>query len=103
MSTTPTTARTSATMSGDRPAFGVVLAVAVTVVAWASAFVAIRGVGDTIGPGALALGRLAVGSLALGVLPLERRVWVRPTRREWALTAVCGAAWFALYNVALNA
>ena len=78
------------------------LAVGVTVLAWASAFVAIRGVGDDLSPGALALGRLLVGTAVLGVL-LAGRGWVRPTRREWALLAVCGVGWFGIYNVALNA
>ena len=81
----------------------VLVAVAITVTAWASAFVAIRGVRDSFEPGALALGRLLVGSVALGVLMLARRTWVRPTRREWWLIALCGLAWFAVYNVALNA
>jgi drug/metabolite transporter (DMT)-like permease len=31
------------------------------------------------------------------------RGWVRPTGREWALLAVCGVGWFAVYNVSLNA
>jgi drug/metabolite transporter (DMT)-like permease len=75
----------------------------VTVVAWASAFVAIRAVGRVYEPGPLALGRLLLGTAALGVpLALQRR-WVRPTRREWVLLVVCGLAWFAVYNVALNA
>ncbi len=78
------------------------LAVGVTVLAWASAFVAIRGVGHDLSPGALALGRLLVGTAVLGVL-LAGRGWVRPTRREWALLAVCGVGWFGIYNVALNA
>ena len=78
------------------------LAVGTTVLAWASAFVAIRGVGDELSPGALALGRLLVGTAVLGVL-LAGRGWVRPTRREWALLAVCGVGWFGVYNVALNA
>lgn len=39
----------------------------VTVVLWASAFVAIRSAGGHFSPGALALGRLFVASLALGV------------------------------------
>jgi drug/metabolite transporter (DMT)-like permease len=85
------------------PSKRVLAAVAVTVAAWASAFVAIRGVRDSFEPGALALGRLLVGSLALGGLLLARRAWVRPDRREWALIALCGVAWFAIYNVALNA
>jgi drug/metabolite transporter (DMT)-like permease len=80
-----------------------VLAVVVTLVAWASAFVAIRGVGEDLSPGALALGRLLVGSAVLGLLLAGSRRWVRPTRREWALVVVCGVGWFGVYNVALNA
>lgn len=68
-------------------------AAAVTVVCWASAFVAIREMGRSFDPGALALG------LAVAL----RRAWVRPSRREWGLVVVCGLAWFAAYNVALNA
>lgn len=81
----------------------VIGAVLVTVAAWASAFLAIRGVRDTFAPGALALGRLAVGSIVLSVAQLARRAWIRPSAREWALIAMCGVAWFAIYNVALNA
>ena len=44
------------------------LAVGVTLVFWASAFVAIRHLGDHVGPGELSLGRLVVGSLCLGAL-----------------------------------
>jgi drug/metabolite transporter (DMT)-like permease len=72
------------------------------VLAWASAFVAIRGVGDDLSPGALALGRLLVGSAVLGLLMVGRG-WVAPTRREWTLLVVCGVGWFGVYNVALNA
>jgi drug/metabolite transporter (DMT)-like permease len=78
-------------------------AVAVTVVAWASAFVAIRAVGESYDAGPLALGRLLVGSLALGAGLLVSRRWVAPTAREWGLIALCGFAWFGVYNVALNA
>jgi drug/metabolite transporter (DMT)-like permease len=78
-------------------------AVAVTVLAWASAFVAIRGVRSSFDPGSLALGRLLIGSAALGAILLVRGTFVRPTRREWVLVVVCGLAWFAIYNVALNA
>jgi drug/metabolite transporter (DMT)-like permease len=87
----------------SRRSLDVLAAVAVTVTAWASAFVAIRGVRDSFEPGALALGRLLVGSVALGTLMLARRAWVQPTRREWLLIGLCGVAWFAIYNVALNA
>lgn len=44
----------------------------VTVVAWASAFVAIRGAGRYFDPVALALGRLLARSLVLGAVWLAR-------------------------------
>lgn len=84
------------------PAGRTVLAVVVTVLAWASAFVAIRGVGEDLSPGALALGRLLVGTAVLAAL-LAGRGWVAPDRREWTLLAVCGVGWFGIYNLALNA
>jgi drug/metabolite transporter (DMT)-like permease len=73
------------------------------VIAWASAFVAIRRVGEAYAPGSLALGRLMVGSAALGLMLAARRTWVRPNAREWSLLVLCGVAWFSVYNVALNA
>lgn len=79
-----------------------VAAVLVTVLAWASAFVVIRSVGDTFSPGALTLGRLSVGSLALSVTMLSRHRMAM-TRREWGLIAIIGVAWFGIYNLALNA
>jgi drug/metabolite transporter (DMT)-like permease len=91
------------TVPASRYRWGAHAAVAVTVVAWASAFVAIRAVGESYDPGPLALGRLLVGSLALGAGVLVSRRWVRPTRREWGLVALCGLGWFAVYNLALNA
>lgn len=81
----------------------VAAAAGVTVLAWASAFVAIRAVGPAFGAGGLALGRLLVGGAVLSAAVLARRCWVRPTPREWLLLGVCGVAWFGAYNVALNA
>ncbi len=78
------------------------VAVAITLLLWSSAFVAIRHLGHTFSPGALSLGRLAVGSLALGIV-LATRGWTRPTLREWGGLLVIGVLWFGLYNVALNA
>jgi len=77
-------------------------AVAFTFLAWASAFVVIRGVGPHLDGGPLALGRLVVGAVALGILVLVARQWVWPTRREWGQLAIYGVAWFGAYNVALN-
>ncbi len=86
-----------------RRASGVLLAlVAFTLFAWASAFVAIRGVGEDLSPGALALGRLLIGTAVLGAL-LAGRGWVRPDRREWTGLAVCGIGCLGIYKVALNA
>lgn len=76
-------------------------AAGVTLVLWASAFVAIRHLGHTVSPGALSLGRLLVASLALGVLVFRRpRHW--PHGRQWLLLVPCGVLWFGVYNVALN-
>lgn len=78
------------------------IAVGVTLVLWASAFVAIRHLGHSFSPGALSLGRLAIGSVALGAVLASRR-WVRPTRRDWVGLVLIGVLWFGVYNVALNA
>jgi drug/metabolite transporter (DMT)-like permease len=77
-------------------------AILVTVLAWASAFVVIRGTGEHFHAGALALGRLLVGTAALSLLLVGRR-WIAPTRREWLLLVSYGVGWFGVYNVALNA
>ncbi len=86
-----------------RATAAVVAATAVTVCAWASAFVVIRWVGESLAPGPLALGRLLLGAFALGGLLLAQGTWVAPSRRDWGLLVVCGVSWFALYNVSLNA
>lgn len=98
------------------------LAMAVTVLLWASAFVAIRAVGHDVDPGPLTLGRVAVGSVALTVMLLvvrgRRRVRAAgaaaptgggsgrtavPRGRLLLLVAVWGVAWFGAYNLTLNA
>jgi drug/metabolite transporter (DMT)-like permease len=81
---------------------GVLVAISVTVLAWASAFVVIRGVAPYFTGGAVALGRLAVGTVLLGVVVIIQRRWVWPTAREWLYIAIFGVAWFGGYNVALN-
>lgn len=88
----------------SRTTWTVPAAVVVTLLAWASAFVAIRAVGDSFSPGPMALLRLAVGSLALTVGVLVRGLpAARPPRRGLALIALYGTLWFAGYTVVLNA
>ena len=84
------------------PAWLPLAAVGVTLVLWASAFVAIRHLADTFSAGPLSLGRLLVGSLCLGVVALSRGV-PRPTGRHWVSLVTIGVLWFGIYNVALNA
>jgi len=77
------------------------VAAAVTVILWASAFVVIRSAGQHFSPGPLALGRLVVGVLALGVTSVIRRQgW--PPRAAWPGILVSGVLWFGVYFVALN-
>jgi drug/metabolite transporter (DMT)-like permease len=86
-------------------------AASVTVVLWASAFVAIRSGGRYFDPGALALGRLLAGSLVLGTVWLIRGLgrgggvrasgaW--PPRAAWPGIICAGVLWFGVYMVALN-
>lgn len=77
-------------------------AVATTLVLWSSAFVGIRHLGEEVPPGALSLGRLLVMAVAL-LLLLRGRLPVLPAPGQWRLVLLGGAAWFGLYNLALNA
>ncbi|MFG1907320.1 DMT family transporter [Kribbella sp. NPDC048928] len=85
-------------------------AAAVTVVLWASSFVAIRHVGTEISAGALSLARLGLGSIFLGALLFVRPRPVRPlpagrrwpAQRDWLPLIACGVLWFGVYNLALN-
>ena len=76
-------------------------AVAVTLVLWASAFVGIRHLGESVPPGTLSLARLLVMTAAL-LLLMKGRVSRLPTRREWPLVLAGGVSWFGIYNLALN-
>ncbi|HEY7225407.1 MAG TPA: DMT family transporter [Micromonosporaceae bacterium] len=99
---------TTATVTTASPATGPtrtalpVLAAGVTMLLWASAFIAIRAVGEHYSPGAMALGRLAVGSVVLSLVAAIRRPRI-PRGRTLGLLVAYGVAWFALYTVSLNA
>ncbi|WP_407316744.1 DMT family transporter [Isoptericola halotolerans] len=129
MTTTSTPAATLGRATSSRAGRLTAAAMAVTVLLWASAFVAIRAVGHDVDPGPLTLGRVAVGSVALTVMLLVVRVRRRvrtggapgpggtpgpgragvpgratvPRGRLLLLVAVWGVAWFGAYNLTLNA
>jgi drug/metabolite transporter (DMT)-like permease len=77
------------------------LAAGVTVLLWASAFVAIRAAGESYSPGALALGRLLSGAAVLVLVLLIRREGL-PPRAAWPGILGAGVLWFGVYMVALN-
>jgi drug/metabolite transporter (DMT)-like permease len=76
-------------------------AVGITLLLWASAFVAIRHLGHDFSAGGLSLGRLLVGSVALGAVAVSRGL-PRPSGRDWLGLVAIGVLWFGIYNVALN-
>jgi drug/metabolite transporter (DMT)-like permease len=80
---------------------GAVIAASVTVVLWASAFVAIRASADHFGPGSLALGRLLTASVVLVCVLLARRGGL-PPRAAWPGIIASGVLWFGGYMVVLN-
>ncbi|MEU6857419.1 DMT family transporter [Glycomyces sp. NPDC046736] len=77
------------------------LAVGVTVLCWASAFVSIRDVGRHLDPGPLTLGRAAVAAVVLLAVWAVRREGL-PDRRAWPGIVTSGILWFGVYMVALN-
>ena len=80
---------------------GVTLALAATVLFWASAFAGIRAGLDAYGPGQIALFRFLVASAVLGVFALIRRMPL-PERRDLPAVFLAGFLAFTLYHVALN-
>ncbi len=78
-----------------------ILAVATTLVFWASAFVAIRHLADDFTAGPLTLARMGVAAIALAFVALRHGL-PRPTRRQWLSIAVIGVLWFSIYHLALN-
>jgi drug/metabolite transporter (DMT)-like permease len=79
----------------------VYIAIGVTILAWASAFIVVRSTAPHFTAGGLALGRLIVGSILLAPL-LLRHKWIAPTRREWLLLLGFGGLWFGGYSILLN-
>jgi drug/metabolite transporter (DMT)-like permease len=80
----------------------VLLAISVTVLLWASAFVAIRAATRWFGPAELALLRFAIASLVFAIWAALARP-SRPGRRDLLLLLLAGGLGIAAYNVFLNA
>jgi drug/metabolite transporter (DMT)-like permease len=78
------------------------LAAAVTMILWASAFIVIRSVGAHYSPGPMALGRLAAGSAALTLVAALRPRRI-PRGRPLLLVIGYGVLWFGIYAVLVNA
>jgi drug/metabolite transporter (DMT)-like permease len=78
------------------------VAALVTVALWGSAFVAIRDAGETLSPGALALGRLLVSMVVLGAAAY---IWREPlpARGDLLRLAIFGVLWLGVYSFTLNA
>lgn len=93
-------ARSVVRVSSERPVLPV-LAVAVTLVLWASAFVAIRHLGHDFSAGAMTLGRIGIAAAALAFVALRQGV-PRPDRRQWRSIVIIGVLWFSVYHLALN-
>jgi drug/metabolite transporter (DMT)-like permease len=90
----------SSVRRGSRPWLPLGAAI-IAVCLWASAFVAIRIVSDSLSPGGLAFGRLMIGSVVLGGI-----LYFQPSRQlsrnDMWLLGLAGLLWFGVYNVALN-
>jgi len=80
---------------------GVTLALAATVVFWASAFAGIRAGLGAYGPGEIALFRFVVASAVLGCIALPTRMRP-PERRDLPVVFLAGFLAFTVYHVALN-
>ena len=78
------------------------VAAAVTMILWASAFIVIRSVGADYSPGPMALGRLAAGSAALSLVAALRPRRI-PRGRPLLLVIGYGVLWFGIYAVLVNA
>jgi drug/metabolite transporter (DMT)-like permease len=77
------------------------VAVGITVLCWASAFVSIRDAGEHLDPGPLTLGRAGVAAVVLLAVWAVRREGL-PKRQAWPGIITAGVLWFGVYMIALN-
>lgn len=91
--------------AGGSDAGKAAIAAGVTVVLWASSFVAIRDIGHSLAPAPMALLRLAVAAAALTVIMAASRgraLRFPASRRSIVLVMAYGVVWLGAYTVALN-
>lgn len=83
------------------------VAAAITVLLWSSAFVGVRAIGEDYSPGALTLGRqlaaVAVLTVVVVIASIRRGHTPQlPRGKVFLIVIGWGTAWFGLYNLALN-
>ena len=77
------------------------IAIAIALLTWSSAYAAIAYALPAFAPGEVALARLLIGSLCFAVLLRVRRVPL-PARRDWPQLALLGVLGLTVYHLCLN-
>lgn len=85
----------------DRLDARALIAIAIALLTWSSAYAAIAYALPEFTPGEVALARLLIGSLCFAVLLWIRRVPL-PARRDWPQLALLGVLGLTVYHLALN-
>ena len=86
---------------GGKLGIGVLAALGLTILLWASAFAGIRAGLEFYGPGQVALLRFLVASVVLALYAALRRMRM-PEKRDLPAVVLSGLLAFAVYHVALN-
>jgi drug/metabolite transporter (DMT)-like permease len=77
------------------------LAIAIALITWSSAYAAIAYALPAFTPGEVACARLLIGSLCFAMLLLVKRVQL-PARRDWPQLALLGVLGLTVYHLCLN-
>ncbi|RAN82856.1 EamA family transporter [Bacillus sp. SRB_336] len=85
----------------DRLDARALLAIAIALLTWSSAYAAIAYALPAFAPGEVALARLLIGSLCFAALLLVKRVPL-PARRDWPQLALLGVLGLTVYHLCLN-
>jgi drug/metabolite transporter (DMT)-like permease len=88
-------------VSSERLDGRALVAIALALLTWSSAYAAIAYALPFFSPGEVALARLSIGSLCFALLLWIRRVPL-PARRDWPQLALLGVAGLTVYHLCLN-